>query len=335
MSKLEESEDEKSYICFNCLISISHESNGENNNSRISKYIMQKENFSNFLVLRQINESKYSYLNISDSFFYIRDIEECKSIYGNNSKDNENSTFIKESHFFKKSRLKENTKFILQHMISGKFVSCIMNIKNNKITLKLVNDVESAYHLSLELTNKKRITKGALKFDQIFYLNAYVEEDNMNYYLGEENFDERNDKAENNIFDQIEKDLSNSNININNKSEYSEIFLNRKPNCELCLVNQSDIINYTNNIYSGHLINIIFTKKNPRKEETMMLCLKEKNDNNRFNKITGKGNKKVNFNINFNKNKKEEIDKNNYEVSTCVYKKELYEQEINNAFWII
>ena len=334
MSKLEESEDEKSYICFNCLISICHASNEDNSSKKTSKYIMRKENFSNFLVLRQINKLKYNYLNISDSLFYIRDIEECISIFGNNPTDNENTTFSKETHFFKKSRLNENSKFILQHMISGKFVSCIMNIKNNKITLKLVNDVENAYPFSLELINKRRNSKGILRFDQNFYLNSYVQEDNMNYYLGEEIYNERKEKDEINIFDQIEKDSGNSNINVNNKPDYNEIFMNRKPNYELYLINQSDILTNTGKIYTGHLINILFTKKDPRKEEIMMLCLKEKSGY-RINNLVDKGNKKVKSNINFKKDKNEEIDKNKYEVSACVYKKELYEQAINNAFWII
>ena len=334
MSKLEESEDEKSYICFNCLISICHASNEDNSSKKTSKYIMRKENFSNFLVLRQINKLKYNYLNISDSLFYIRDIEECISIFGNNPTDNENTTFSKETHFFKKSRLNENSKFILQHMISGKFVSCIMNIKNNKITLKLVNDVENAYPFSLELINKRRNSKGILRFDQNFYLNSYVQEDNMNYYLGEEFYNERKEKDEINIFDQIEKDSGNSNINVNNKPDYNEIFMNRKPNYELYLINQSDILTNTGKIYTGHLINILFTKKDPRKEDIMMLCLKEKSGY-RINNLVDKGNKKVKPNINFKKDKNEEIDKNKYEVSACVYKKELYEQAINNAFWII
>jgi hypothetical protein len=219
-------------------------------------------------------------------------------------------------------------------MISGKFVSCIMNIKNNKITLKLVNDVENAYPFSLELINKRRNSKGILRFDQNFYLNSYVQEDNMNYYLGEEIYNERKEKDEINIFDQIEKDSGNSNINVNNNPDYNEIFMNRKPNYELYLINQSDILTNTGKIYTGHLINILFTKKDPRKEEIMMLCLKEKSGY-RINNLVDKGNKKVKPNINFKKDKNEEIDKNKYEVSACFYKKELYEQAINNAFWII
>ena len=55
MSKPVESEDDDSFICYNCLISISHISNEENDNLKSSKYIMRKDNFSNFLVLRQNN----------------------------------------------------------------------------------------------------------------------------------------------------------------------------------------------------------------------------------------------------------------------------------------
>ena len=91
------------------------------------------------------------------------------------------------------------------------------------------------------------------------------------------------------------------------------------------------------------MINIIFSKKisekekkekKKEKEEKMMLCLKEKS-NSRYNKITGKEKKRVNFNLNIFKNKNEEIDQSDYEVSTCPYQKELYDQVINKALWVI
>ena len=324
MSKPVESEDDDSFICYNCLISISHISNEENDNLKSSKYIMRKDNFSNFLVLRQNNISKYEYLNIPDSYFYIRDIEECVSIYGNNSKDNEDSIFSKESHFTKKNRLNQSTRFILQHMISGKFVSCIMNIKNNKITLKLVNDVESSYPFTLEIINKKRNLIGTMKFDQYFYLNAFVQEDNMSYYLDEEILENKNEKGDLSIFEQIQSDTSVNNYKINSNPDYSGIVLNRKPSYELFLINQTYIMKESNNIYSGHLINIIFTKKKDDKEEKMMLCLREKTDYRHSTK-----------NSIMKRSKYFEIRKSNYEVSMCDYTDKLYEQVINNALWVI
>ena len=319
-----DSREDNSYICFNSLISICHLKDEEGENIKSSKYIMRKDNFSNFLVFRQINKSKYDYLNISDSFFYIRNIEECYSIYGSNSKDNENSEFSKESHFSNNNKLNQYTQFILQHLISGKFVSCIMNIKNNKITLKLVNDFENAYHFTLQKINKKRPSKGYLSFDQYFFLNIYVKEDNMNYYLEEEIKEDKIEKNDISIFENLENDISINFFKNNNKSDYNGIVLNRKPLYEILLINQTYIINQTNNIYSGHLINIIFTKKNNEKDEKMMLCLKEKTDYK--HKFTNSIMKKSRF---FEK------DKNNFEVSCCAYKEELYEQVINNALWII
>ena len=335
MSKIEDSEEDISYICFNCLISIGHISNENNNNLESFKYIMRKECFNDFLFFRKINESKYNYLNISDSFFYIRDIDESFSIFGNNANDNEISSFSKEAYFSKNDRLKENSKFFLQHMISGKFVSCIMNVKNNKITFILVNDLKDAYPLSLELINKKRHSKSVLTFDNIFYLNVFIKEDNMNYYLGEE-IDEKKEEEELSISEQIDYELNINNIKMKNKNnnDFFEIVLNRKPIYKICLINQTDLFNNKDKLFSGHLINIIFTKKNLDKEEKMMLCLKEKSEN-KFSKISTNIKRKVKFSLDFNRIMKNEKDKINFEVSACVYKEEIYEQVLNNALWII
>ena len=317
MSKIEDSEEDISYICFNCLISIGHISNENNNNLESFKYIMRKECFNDFLFFRKINESKYNYLNISDSFFYIRDIDESFSIFGNNANDNEISSFSKEAYFSKNDRLKENSKFFLQHMISGKFVSCIMNVKNNKITFILVNDLKDAYPLSLELINKKRHSKSILTFDNIFYLNVFIKEDNMNYYLGEE-IDEKKEEEELSISEQIDYELNINNIKMKNKNnnDFFEIVLNRKPIYKICLINQTDLFNNKDKLFSGHLINIIFTKKNLDKEEKMMLCLKEKSEN-KFSKISTNIKRKVKFSLDFNRIMKNEKDKINFEVSAC------------------
>ena len=341
MSKPDKFDDENAYICFNCLISLSHVSNEENNKLRTSKYIMRKEHFSNFLVFRQINQSKFEYLNISDSLFFIRDIEECQSIYGNKSKDNEDLITSNETHFTKKDRLKQNTKFYLQHYISGKFVSCLMKAKDNKITLKLVNDVENTYPFSLEKINKSRQSKGTLKFNQIFFLNVYLKEDNTNYYVSEgeeELYNTKNDKNEINILDQLEDEIIDINNKKNNKSNYDEIILATKSNYGVHLINQSYIINDKINIYSGHLINIIFTKKkeekNSEKEERMMLCLKDNRDNKFFNK--DKNNIFENNNIlDINNDNEDELNQNDFIVSVCPYTEELCDQVINNALWVV
>ena len=335
MANLDNSGEDNSFITYNSLISISHISSEENDILKTTKYIMRKENFSSFLVFKQIDKSKFDYLNLSDSLFYIRDIEECNSIYGNNMKDNDDSIFSKEVHFSKNDKLNQNSKFILQHMLSRKFVTCIMNTKNNKITLKLICNIENTYPFTLEKINQCRNSIVELKFNQIFFLNLYIEEENINYFVEEEEFCEK--KIENNnILPQIEDEINEDNIKkneenikINEKKQYDEIVLSRKPICEIYLINQTYIINDKINIYSGHLLNIIFTKKNIDKEEKMMLCLKDKRDYKLFNKKNFKSKKDE------NKEKNDEININNYEVSACVYTNELCDQVINNALWVI
>ena len=196
METIDNSGEDNSYITYNSLISISHISSEENDRLKTTKYIMRKENFSSFLVFKQIDKSKFDYLNLSDSLFYIRDIEECNLIYGNYMKDNDDSIFSKEAHFSKNDKLNQNSKFILQHMLSRKFVTCIMNAKNNKITLKLICNIENTYPFTLEKVNQCRNSIVELKFNQIFFLNVYIEEENMNYFVEEEEFSEK--KIENN-----------------------------------------------------------------------------------------------------------------------------------------
>ena len=58
-------------------------------------------------------------------------------------------------------------------MLSRKFVTCIMNIKNNTITLKLVKDVENTYPFTLEKINQNRNLVGDLKFNQIFFFTNF------------------------------------------------------------------------------------------------------------------------------------------------------------------
>ena len=332
MSKQDNFGEDNSYITYNSLISISHISTEENDKLKTTKYIMRKENFSSFLVFKKINKLKFDYLNLSDSLFFIRDIEECNSIYGNKTKDNEDSICSKEVHFSKNDKLNPNSKFILQHMLSRKFVTCIMNIKNNTITLKLVKDVENTYPFTLEKINQNRNLVGDLKFNQIFFLNVYIEEENMHYYVEEAELCElKREKSHLNILPKIDDEIE-ENIKINVHNDYDEIALNRKPICGIYLVNQTYIINDKINIYYGHLLNITFTKKYLEKEEKMMLCLKEKDHknfskNNIINNFKSKGD--------IDKEKDDELDKNNYEISACVYTNELCNQVLNNALWVI
>ena len=335
MSKLLCSDDNNPYIRFNCLISICHVLGEDSKIKKNKKYLVRKENFSSFLVFKQFCTKNYDYLNISDSLFYIRDVEECKSIYGNNNKDKENSIVSTETHFSKNHRLYKKTNFYLQHMMTKKFVSCVMNFKNNKITLKLENEVESAYTFSLEKVNKIRSTNGSLKFNQIFYLKVNVKEDNTHYYVDDNIYNYKNEFQSKNIIDEIESDKSDDDIIQNSKIDYNDTFLNRKPLCELYLINQSSIINNqnisnnTNNnniIYSGQLINIIFTNKNKlgEKDEKIMLCLRDKNKDKCDKNIN-----KLQF------KKKVKINQESFEVSACAYSEKLCDQVINNALWVI
>ena len=321
---------DNSFITFNNLISICQIRKEENDSKNIFKLIMRKDNSNDILSFKQISESKYDYLNISDSFFYIRDIEESKIIYGIKTREENNSDlFSKEIHFSKNEKIKQSTQFILQHMLSRKFISCILNIKNNKITLILVNEVESAYPFTLQKLNKLRLSKFYLKYNQIFYLNIFVKEENMNYYVEEEENKEEN--------------INNNNNNKNNEdNKYTNIVLNRNSINRYYLMNQSYILNDINSIYSGHLINIIFTKKKKNllnsqehlNEKKMMLCLKHNKplSNSIYHNISN--NKDISNEKDLNITE-ESIIQENYEVSVCEYTEDLCDQVTKYALWVI
>ena len=235
MSNSEDSD--YSYICKNSLISINIISD-DNSNNKYSKYLIRLENSDESLAFKICKNPLVEYNDLTESFFYIRDIEECKSNYGINGNKNENNEITsKELRFIKKDKISQSTQFYLQHMISRKFISTQIILHNNKITLKLVNDIENAYPFSLKIINETRSSLELLTFRHIFYLNINIKEENQFYFVYEDEL----------ITDQID-----------NNKKYFDIILHKKALTKFSLINQTAMINQPNDIFSGQLINIIF-----------------------------------------------------------------------------
>ena len=129
---------DNSFISLNSLITINLISD-DNQNSNISKYILRKENSDQKLAFKICKKPLMEYIDLSESLFFIRDIEECSSIYSKKSNEKDNIEISSnEQRFIKDDKVNQNTQFYLQHMISGKFISTEIIVTHNKI-LKLVS----------------------------------------------------------------------------------------------------------------------------------------------------------------------------------------------------
>ena len=311
MSKINNQDND--YICLNSLISLNILSenekilkmqiqNGENSDEnnvnyeyyKYSKYLVRIENSDELLAFKICEKPLLEYIDIIESIFYIRDKEECESIYGLKGDKKDNCRIsLKENHFLKNDGIKQYTQFYLQHMISGKFISTKKICQNNKLTLTLINGIEDAYTFSFQKINEKRSSSELLTFNQIFYLNIYIKEENQYYYVNEDELEARE---------------------IDNSKRYFDIVLHKKAFCKLNIVNQTMMINNKEYIYSGQLINIIFTCNLYGKDEKLMLGVKEDAENNIKNISS---------------------ESNNYKVVPYFYSENLYEHIIKKAFWVI
>ena len=261
---------ENSYICFNSLITLNLISDN-NQNSKSSKYMMRKENSDKLLSFKICKKPLFDYSDLTESLFFIRDIEECKLMYDNKEASKQSPEMSsKEIRFIKKDKINQNTQFILQHMISGKYISTEMKFNNNKIILKLVNDFENAYPFSFRKINETRSSTELLLHNQLFYLNVYINEERQFYYVKEEcTMDE-----------------------LDNNKKYYDIILSKRPFAQFCIINQTWVINQPNSLYSGQLINIIFSYKLNGKEEKFMLGIEEKKEKKRNKRNKRKKTKK-------------------------------------------
>ena len=249
---------DNSFISLNSLITINLISD-DNQNSNISKYILRKENSGQKLAFKVCKKPLLEYIDLSESLFFIRDIEECSSIYSKKSNEKDNIEISSnEQRFIKDDKINQNTQFFLQHMISGKFISTEIIVTHNKITMKLVNDIDNACPFSLKKINEARSSNELLNYSQLFYLKILIKEENQFYYAFEEEL----------ISDEIDND-----------KKYFDILLHKKAITKFCFINQSWMINNTSNIYSSQLINIIFTCNLKEKQERYMLGIEEKKKN--------------------------------------------------------
>ena len=362
MSSSDNKFEDISYITYNSLISISVVSE-YNDNKNYSKYLIAEENLEQKLKFKLCKNPLVEYSNLKSSYFYIRDIGECKSIFGipkngdiKSLKKEENAN--KELGFITKDKINQNSLFYLQHMMTKKFIS--IEKKDNKFVLKLLKNIDSAANFSLVNISIRRNWREPLSLKEIYYLSITFKEDGQSFYVE----DDKNEICENN-------------------NKYFDILMYKNPNTRFFFTEQNWNIINTKSIYSGQLVNIIFSYQKENKEEQYMLCVKKKekvkkqkkeekenkvnieNKENKENKedieiIEYNGIKELNLQEENSENEEKENSNNenkeisdneekekeeeeeeesiinkNYRVIGLPYKNELYEHILNNSFWEI
>ena len=305
MSISDATSTEKIYIQYNSLISLAVISK-DFEDTNFTKFLIVEEDLEQSLNFKKCRKPLKEYVDLKESFFYIRNIDECISNFGTfkNKKHKSNKkeeTMKKELGFLNRDKITQNSHFYLQHMMSKKFVS-VVKTQDNIFVLKLLKNIDNAAVFLFRKINEKRNSNELLTIKEIFYLSLHVIEEDQFYYLK----DEETPIFKNNYY------YYNASISKNQITQFYIIdqFWNAKD---------------TKSIYSGQLINIIFTRTKGNKEEQLMLCV-EKNEQ-----------KPPDLLEIFNCNNEVNIENtsNEYRVISTPYTNELYKHVLNNSFWVI
>ena len=341
------------FVHFNSLISLKLLSDQYHLHA---KYLMRMENLEQTLLLKLCQSSLLEYSDLKESLFFIRNIDECQSIYGKKkSEEYLNFQYIQKNNNLKESGiLTYNQTFFLQHMMSKKFITIEKLQGNDNYSLKLSAEVENANQFAFKKINETRSSLEPLTYKNIAYLSVYNKEKGQFYFINHTSFDKMNDeKVEEGINsdDEMEREM-NKDKKGKLKSNYSDLCLSNTANDKFCLINQSWYINKKEYLYSGQLINIIFSVAKNKENEKMMLSaegikvkkeieeiigIKEEiredidgmlRDNNQkymeFHGTTDRINEKINS-------------FSSIRIKGMTYKEELllFEHVVNNSFWVI
>ena len=222
MSKIVEDE----IIHFDSVISLSLVT--ETLEKKRALYVMRLESLDETILLRKLNPLS-DFSMIKESLFIIRKIREQE---------------IDEP--IQGLRVNYNQNFILQHMISKKFLSKDKISGNNNYKLKLVDNENLAVHLTFKKIVDTRTALNYIKFTQIIYLSVYIKEKAQYYYVNQLGVKKDNAEFSDLV---IEKDFSNKFIILNQK----------------CYGHEDDYL------YSGDLVIITFEEKQQLNERNYMI----------------------------------------------------------------
>jgi hypothetical protein len=194
----DDSINESDYIYYNSLVSIKLVSDQPRDKDF---YMLRMENLDQSLILKRCDTPLLQYSDLKESLFYIRNIDECLNIFGNknNNPSINKRQNLKEYVFKNDCKLNFNQNFILQHLMSKKFISIEKVQGTDNYMLKLVVSVEKALTFPFSF---KRINSSNefLTYKNIVYISIYNKEKGQNYYLNHNNIEleEINDEEKKN-----------------------------------------------------------------------------------------------------------------------------------------
>ena len=244
------------------------------------KYLVRMDDLEQRLKFKLCKSPLLEYYDLKESFFFIRDIDECQSIYGHKKSDNSfNSQYfeqynsLKETGFSNNSKLNFNHTFYLQHMMSKKFITMEKIQGNNSHTLKLVSEVERAVPFSFKKINETRSSIESLSYKNIVYLSIYDKEKGQFYFVSSaisaKNNPELNEESNNNS--EYEKEgLNKEKKGKSSFSDYTDLCVENNARDKFSIINQSWYISNKDCLYSGQLINIVFTNAKEEEKEKMI-----------------------------------------------------------------
>jgi len=300
---------ENYFLTYNSLISICILSE-DYDNSQFAKFLYAEENLEHTLNFKTCKKSFLDYKDIKGSLFYIRNIEECNSNYSFSEKQDNIS---KEFGFLNKEKIHKNANFYLQHMTSKKFIS-IERTKDNKFRLKLMKNINKAANFYLRKVNEKRNSREYMNIKDVFNLSIYIEDDGLFYYVKDD-------------INPIKDDIQHYNI-----------IIEKEPTANFCVFNQQWFINETKEIYSGQLINIIFSVvKADKKEEYMLGVIKKEKKNEEIREDENENERKSENDDEDIKEEEKKPKYDEYEIIGIRYSKDedLDKHVLYNTFWIM
>ena len=173
------------FIHYNSLISLTITSQDFEKSNK-SKILFAEDNLENSLYFKSYKKPLIEYIDLIGSYFYIRNVEECKANSNlcennNNKSSRKRENTSKELVYISKENLHQNSEFYLQHMMSKKFVS-LERAQDNNIILKLLKNIDNAAIFTLRKINVKRNLKEFLTTKEIYYLSLYLKEEDIFFY---------------------------------------------------------------------------------------------------------------------------------------------------------
>ena len=343
----EDEDEDVDYIYYNSLISLKLVSE-TTHPSHKDFYMIRKENLEQSLILKRCETPLLEYADLKESLFYIRNIDECLNIYGNKSTNisNNEQHNMKEYVFKNENKLNFNQNFILQHLMSKKFLTIDKIQGTDNYILKLVTEIEKAITFPFSF-KRMNASNEFLSYKNIVYISIFNKEKGQNYYINHIKIDseelvEEEKRQNNNEISEDKKSLENM--------KYGELFVINYNLDKFYIINQNWFINDNDSLYNGQLINIIFTGDKNKENDKKMLSveiIKSENKNEELSLIKDEVKEEADSSIHDTNNKyittnsymdriKEKLNSfSSINVKGIPYNENFYEHVINNSFWVI